>query len=242
MKTAFTPNLGTSEAVYCQGVAKRFGKGASEVVALRSIDLSINAGEFFLLVGPSGCGKTTLISVIAGILMRDGGECQVFGQDYTRMSRAALLNFRAHNIGFIFQNFNLLPSLTIAENVAVPLIITGVDRVKAVNMAREMLAEVGLADRWQAQPNQLSGGQQQRVAIARGLVHSPKLLVCDEPTSALDHETGMRIMDLMKRLNKERSTTIVVVTHDSRIFGYASRIAHMDDGTIIDISQPREAA
>ncbi|NBX02731.1 MAG: ABC transporter ATP-binding protein [Alphaproteobacteria bacterium] len=223
-------------AVACKGLTKTFGEKGNEVIALRSLDLEIDAGEFFMLVGPSGCGKTTLISIIAGILSRDSGQCHVLGHDYTQMSSRELLDFRAKNIGFIFQSFNLLPSLTIAENVAVPLIIGGMERHKAVEKAKEMLGEVGLGDRWKAKPNLLSGGQQQRVAIARGLVHSPKLLVCDEPTSALDHETGVKIMDLMKRLNKERGTTLVVVTHDNRIFHYAGRIAHMDDGHITSIT------
>ena len=225
-------------AVSCQGVRKAFRTGSEAVIALRDINMEINAGEFFMLVGPSGCGKTTLISVIAGILTRDSGKCEVFGEDYGQMKKRELLDFRARNIGFIFQSFHLLPSLTIAENIAVPLIITGVERHRAVREARDMLAEVGLGDRYKAMPEQLSGGQQQRVAIARALVHSPRLLVCDEPTSALDHDTGMKIMELMKRLNRERGTTLVVVTHDNRIFHYASRMANMDDGSIVNITTP----
>ena len=236
--TAFSPGLTPQNAVLCQGVRKVFSTGSEDVVALAGVDLQVDAGEFFMLVGPSGCGKTTLISVIAGILTRDSGQCDIFGHDYNQMSTRELLDFRARNIGFIFQNFHLLPSLTIAENVAVPLIITGMERHRAVDEARRMLEDVGLGDRYKATPEQLSGGQQQRVAIARALVHSPKLLVCDEPTSALDHETGMKIMDLMQRLNRERGTTLVVVTHDNRIFHYANRIAHMDDGVISGISEP----
>jgi putative ABC transport system ATP-binding protein len=225
-------------AVSCQNVSKIFYTGSTDVVALRSVNMEVNAGEFFMLVGPSGCGKTTLISVIAGILRRDGGRCEVLGEDYAKMRQSELLDFRARNIGFIFQSFHLLPSLTIAENVAVPLIITGMARQRATERAKDILSDVGLDGRFDAMPGQLSGGQQQRVAIARALVHEPKLLVCDEPTSALDHETGMKIMDLMQRMNRERGTTLVVVTHDNRIFHYAHRIAHMDDGAIIDIQSP----
>lgn len=219
-------------AVSCRGVTKGFGTKNNEVMALRGVDVDINAGEFFMLVGPSGCGKTTLISIMAGILSHDVGSCQVLGENYETMSSRQKLDFRARNIGFIFQSFHLLPSLTIAQNVAVPLIITGTERHKAVEAACTMLDDVGLSGRYDAMPGQLSGGQQQRVAVARALVHRPALLVCDEPTSALDHETGIKIMELMQRLNHERGTTLVIVTHDNRIFHYAHRIAHMDDGRI----------
>lgn len=154
------------------------------------------------------------------------------------MRSRQLLDFRAENVGFIFQNYNLLPSLTVIENIAIPLIINHMPWDQAMQRAESLLNEVGLKGRGKNLPNQLSGGQQQRVAIARALVHNPKLLVCDEPTSALDHETGMNIMALLQNLNRTHGTTIVVVTHDSRIFPYASRIAHMDDGHIVSIESP----
>lgn len=219
-------------AVKCRSIHKSFQSEGEVVHALRGVDLDIMEGEMMLLVGPSGCGKTTLISIIAGMLSYDEGECAVFGNDFNQMSERDKLVFRGKNIGFIFQSFNLLNSLTIQENVAVPLIINDTDRRKAMRIAATMLEEVGLGDRLRNKPNSLSGGQQQRVAIARALVHSPKLVVCDEPTSALDHTTGMRIMDLMVSLNQRLGTTFAVVTHDNRIFEYAHRIAFVDDGMI----------
>ena len=210
-------------AVSCKNVIKKFGTGDAAVYALHGLNLDVNEGEFTMLVGPSGCGKTTLISVIAGILMQDKGECEVL----SKRDR-----FRAAHVGYIFQSFNLLPSITIAENVAIPLMINGMPWNKAEKIANDLLDEVGLRGRGQSLPGLLSGGQQQRVAIARAIVHNPKILVCDEPTSALDHDTGQKIMELLKRLNQSRGTTLLVVTHDSRIFPYATRIAHMDDGKI----------
>jgi putative ABC transport system ATP-binding protein len=219
-------------AVHCKGVTKSYGSGATKVTALRGVDMDIRAGELFMLVGPSGCGKTTLISVIAGILDRDGGECSVFGIDFSALRAGEKTRLRGEKIGFVFQQFNLLPTLTAAENVAVPLMILGESRSKAVKRATEMLALVGLGDRGRSLPSQLSGGQQQRVAIARALVHEPKLIVCDEPTSALDHETGGRVMELLKKVALANDRTLVIVTHDNRIFNFADRIARMDDGHI----------
>ena len=219
-------------AVMCKNIEKKFGIGEAAVYALQDLSLEVTEGDFLLLVGPSGCGKTTLISVIAGILMQDSGECEVLGQNLKSLRSRDLLDFRAKNIGFVFQSFNLLPSITIAENVAVPLMINGMEWTKAEKISNDLLDEVGLGGRGKSLPNLLSGGQQQRVAIARAIVHNPKILVCDEPTSALDHETGQKIMELLKSLNESRKTTLLVVTHDNRIFPYASRIAHMDDGKI----------
>jgi len=221
-----------SVAVRCRAVTKSYGKGDTRVTALRGIDLDIARGELMMLVGPSGCGKTTLISVIAGILDRDGGDCLVFGNDFSEMSQRRKTLWRGRNVGFVFQAFNLLPTLTAAENVAVPLMILGEGRHAAVKKARDTLAMVGLGDRTHSLPSQLSGGQQQRVAIARALIHHPKLIVCDEPTSALDHETGHVIMRLLKTVALSQDRALVIVTHDARIFGFADRIAKMDDGHI----------
>ncbi len=226
----------TRLAVHCKGVTKHYGEGDSKVIALRGVDLEIASGELMMLVGPSGCGKTTLISVIAGILDRDAGECVVFGNDYATMSQRRKTIWRGSNIGFVFQAFNLLPTLNAAENVAVPLMILGEGRSAAVKRGREMLGKMGLEDRWRSLPSQLSGGQQQRVAIARALVHSPKLIVCDEPTSALDADTGHVIMRLLKAVALEEDRALVIVTHDSRIFGFADRVAKMNDGRIVEIS------
>jgi putative ABC transport system ATP-binding protein len=232
----YEPNTRTDAsdgvAIRVDDVVKTYGTGDSQVVALRGVDLDVKAGELMMLVGPSGCGKTTLISVIAGILDPDSGECVVFGNDYKRMSARDKTRFRGENIGFVFQAFNLLPTLTAAENAAVPLFINGVPRKEAVERARAILARVGLGDRGHSLPSQLSGGQQQRVAIARALVHNPRLIVCDEPTSALDEKTGHTVMELMRELALSDGRALVVVTHDARIFGFADRIAKMNDGHV----------
>ncbi|MEY3288264.1 MAG: hypothetical protein RLZZ419_506 [Pseudomonadota bacterium] len=222
-------------AVRCQNIVKIYDTGGQKVTALNDINLDIVAGQLMMLVGPSGCGKTTLISVIAGILDQDEGLCELFGENLLTMRSKDKLNFRAKNIGFVFQAFNLLPSLNAAENVSVPLIINGMKRADAERKAITLLEQVGLGERWQSLPSQLSGGQQQRVAIARALVHNPRLIVCDEPTSALDHETGRNVMELLKAVAMEKDRTLVIVTHDARIFDFADRIAEMDDGHIVKV-------
>jgi putative ABC transport system ATP-binding protein len=223
-------------AVHCQGVTKTFGTGAAAFQALRGVDLEVRTGELLMLVGPSGCGKTTLISVIAGVLRRDGGECSIYEQDFLKMAEQETTRFRGRHIGFVFQAFNLIPTLTAAENVSAPLVINGVKRKLAVQQAKEVLGRVGFDARMMdSMPNDLSGGQQQRVAIARALVHNPRLIVCDEPTSALDSETGYKVMQLMRELALANDRALVVVTHDARIFEFADRIAHMEDGRITSL-------
>ncbi|MBL8990528.1 MAG: ABC transporter ATP-binding protein [Phycisphaerae bacterium] len=232
------PPAGAPVAIRCRGVTKHYGSGDARVVALRGIDLDVACGELMMLVGPSGCGKTTLISVIAGILDRDSGECTVFDDDFAAMSPRARTRYRGVNIGFVFQAFNLIPTLTAAENVAVPLMILGEGRAAAVAKGRDMLARVGLGDRARSLPSQLSGGQQQRVAIARALIHGPRLIVCDEPTSALDHDTGHVIMRMLKNVALQQDRALVIVTHDARIFGFADRIARLDDGRVVRVDRP----
>ncbi len=232
----------TNVAVHCRGVTKTYGSGSSAVTALRGIDIDVRAGELMMLVGPSGCGKTTLISVIAGILDRDSGECTVFGRDFSAMPQNARTKYRGEAIGFVFQAFNLLPTLTAAENVSIPLLINGTARGLALSKARDMLARVGLGERASSMPSQLSGGQQQRVAIARALVHDPKLIVCDEPTSSLDHETGHKVMEILKEMALREDRALVIVTHDARIFEFADRIARMDDGRVLKIENGGEQA
>jgi putative ABC transport system ATP-binding protein len=222
-------------AVHCAGVTKSYGSGSAQVTALRGIDLDVYAGELLMLVGPSGCGKTTLISVVAGILDQDDGECLVFGQDVNHLGQRDRTRYRGQHVGFVFQAFNLLPTLTAAENVAVPLLINGVGRHEALTRAQETLRHVGLGERTQALPAQLSGGQQQRVAIARALVHDPQLIVCDEPTSALDADTGHKVIELLRAIALDASRVLIIVTHDARIFAFADRIAMMDDGRIMNI-------
>jgi putative ABC transport system ATP-binding protein len=205
------------------------------VIALRGIDLDVHTGELMMLVGPSGCGKTTLISVIAGILDNDEGDCTVFGQNFKTMSQRRRTKWRGENIGFVFQAFNLLPTLTAVENVSVPMLINGCNRRDALERAEEALRRVDLADRCKSFPREMSGGQQQRVAIARSLVHSPKLIVCDEPTSALDHHTGHKVMELLQEVAVGPDRALIIVTHDARIFEFADRIARMDDGQVVDV-------
>ncbi len=226
-------------AVRCQNVVKVYDTGGQKVTALNRINLDIIAGQLMMLVGPSGCGKTTLISVVAGILDQDEGLCELFGENLLAMRSKDKLNFRAKNIGFVFQAFNLLPSLNAAENVSIPLIINGMKRAEAERKAITLLEQVGLGARWKSLPSQLSGGQQQRVAIARALVHNPRLIVCDEPTSALDHETGRNVMKLLKDVALHKDRTLVIVTHDARIFDFADRIAEMDDGHIVEVKDKR---
>ncbi|MFZ4503386.1 MAG: ABC transporter ATP-binding protein [Methylovulum sp.] len=225
-----------NSAISCQNIIKTYSTDGQLVTALNGINIEIGLGELMMLVGPSGCGKTTLISIIAGILNQDSGQCLLFGENFQALTNTQQLRFRAHNIGFVFQAYNLLPALNAIENVSVPLIITGTKRAVAEQKAKEILEQMGLSDRMKALPAQLSGGQQQRVAIARALVHSPRLIVCDEPTSALDHKSGHIIMSLLKSIALQHDRALVIVTHDARIFGFADRIAEMDDGHIIKIS------
>jgi putative ABC transport system ATP-binding protein len=228
-------NVGHHIAVRCRGLTKTYGTGDASVMALRGIDLEIHRGELLMLVGPSGCGKTTLISIVAAILNQDSGNCEVLGRDLQHMGQTERARFRGVSIGFVFQVFNLLPALTAVENVAVPLLINGVSRKHAETRAKEVLKAVGLNSRVSALPAQLSGGQQQRVAIARALVHDPKLIVCDEPTSSLDHDTGRSIMEVLRGVAKTPDRALIVVTHDTRIFEFADRIASMDDGKITEV-------
>ena len=219
-------------AVVCRGVTKQFLAGEARVQALRGVDLDVAAGEMTLLVGPSGCGKTTLISVIAALLDPTNGDVEVLGTNLTQLTGPEKVDFRRRHIGFVFQQYNLLPALTAAENVAVPLVIAGWKRSDAVRRARELLESVRLEDRAEALPSQLSGGQQQRVAIARALVHEPRLLVCDEPTAALDAELGHSVMELVRSVAVKADRAVIVVTHDSRVFDFGDKIVHMNDGRV----------
>jgi len=219
-------------------LTKAFGDGESRVWALRGVDMKVSGGEMTLLVGPSGCGKTTLISIIAGLLDPSDGAVSVLGEDLRRLRGSRLVGFRGDNIGFVFQQYNLLPALTAAENAAVPLIIQGRRRGDAVARARRVLQSAGLGHRADALPSQLSGGQQQRVAIARALVHQPKLLVCDEPTAALDAQSGHTVMKLLREVAVQPGRAVIVVTHDSRVFEFGDRIVFMGDGRVERVEVP----
>jgi putative ABC transport system ATP-binding protein len=224
-------------AVRIRGLSKHFGSGEQRVQALKDIDWDVYTGQMTLIVGPSGCGKTTLLSVIAGILNCDSGEVEIFGQEVTMMRDRTLTRFRAQNIGFVFQQYNLLPALTAVENAAIPLVIAGWTKYRAVKKAGEVLSSLGMGKKLESLPRQLSGGQMQRVAIARALVHEPRLLVCDEPTAALDHESGITVMELMRAAAVRPDRAVVVVTHDNRVFGFGDRIAHMDDGAMVRVEE-----
>jgi len=229
------PPPGLEVAVRVRGVSKHFGKGEQRVTALQDVNWDIYKGQLSMIIGPSGCGKTTLLSVIAGILDADEGTVEVFGQELTRMSDRNLTWFRAQRIGFVFQQYNLLPALTAAENAAIPLVIAGYSKARAVEKATKVLSSLGMGPKVKSLPNQLSGGQQQRVAIARALVHDPSLLVCDEPTAALDQESGRTVMHLMRKAALREDRAVVVVTHDNRVFDFGDRITRMDDGHVAEI-------
>ena len=225
-------NNGNPIAISTRDLRKRFGNGHG-VEALRGVDFQARLGELTFIVGPSGCGKTTLLSVITGLLDATAGDVEVLGRHPANLPAMQRILFRRQNIGFVFQQYNLLPALTAAENAAVPLIAAGVKRAKAMDRARGLLDQLGLDGRRDALPNTLSGGEQQRVAIARALVHEPRLVVCDEPTAALDHATGEAVMKLIAANAVQPGRAAVVVTHDSRVFHHADVIAHMDDGRVV---------
>jgi putative ABC transport system ATP-binding protein len=224
-------------SIICRNVVKKYGSGNAEVHALRGVDLDVYPGEITMLVGPSGCGKTTLLSVIAGILRPTNGSVVALGTDLTKLNSWRRTAFRRENVGFVFQQFNLLPSLTAAENASVPLVIQGFSKRAAMARANELLTQIGMGQRLNNLPGNLSGGQQQRVAIARALVHQPHLLVCDEPTSALDAKTGHTILELLRSVAIEGDRAVIIVTHDSRIFEFADTLARMDDGQIVSIER-----
>ncbi len=219
-------------AVKTNTVCKGFGQGETRTEVLKQVNFEARMGELLMLVGPSGCGKTTLLSVIAGTLGADRGEVEVFDAPLHTMDKQAVTCFRAANIGFIFQQYNLIPTLNCIENVSVPLRIQGHKAALAEKKAAQMLETVGLGKRMHHRPNMLSGGQQQRVAIARALVHEPKLIICDEPTAALDSENGAKVMELLSNVARRPDRCAIIVTHDNRIFKYADRMTYMEDGRI----------
>ena len=229
---SFVEPHAAAHAVRVRGVEKSFVDGEARVVVLPGVDLDALAGEITFIVGPSGCGKTTLLSIIAGILRADAGEVEVFGTRIGALNPMGLAQFRARNVGFIFQQFNLLPALTAVENAAIPVIIGGAAAAAAERKAAKLLDRLGLGAHLDKLPAQLSGGQQQRVAIARALIHSPRLLVCDEPTASLDGATGAAAMTLLRELALSPERAALIVTHDERIHPYADRIVHMCDGRI----------
>lgn len=223
---------GTPAAIQIKQIVKEFGAGSQTIRVLHGIDVDIRSGELTFLVGESGSGKTTMISIIAGILFPTEGSVNVFGEDIYGLSDNDLVRFRLDTIGFIFQQYNLIPTLTAEENAAVPLVAAGMKRGPAVERGYAMLEKLNIADQAKKLPKQLSGGQQQRVAIARALVHEPRLVVCDEPTAALDARSGRRVMDLLREVALAEDRAVIIVTHDNRVFDLADRILVMEDGRI----------
>jgi len=230
-------NINKNVLVHCNNVIKRYGSDGAEVFALRGIDLDVYAGELIMIVGPSGCGKTTLLSIISSLLKQDSGICSVLNKSINQLSDDEKSYFRSKSIGFVFQSFNLIPTLSVIENVAVSLSINGLKRDYALKKAEKILDKIGLFSRGDSKPYELSGGQKQKVAIARALVHNPSLIVCDEPTSSLDYESGRLIMNILRNIVDKEGKTLILVTHDNRIYKYADRIAYMEDGRIIKIEE-----
>jgi len=219
-------------AVECTSIVKDFGSSAVKQRVLHGIDWQVPIGATTFLVGPSGCGKTTLISIIAGLLTPTSGHIKILDQEITKMRKGRIVRFRANHLGFIFQQFNLLPSLTAVENAAVSLVVRGSTLANAKRKASVLLDKLGMEKNKSKYPNQLSGGQQQRVAIARALVHNPQIVICDEPTASLDAETGRDVMELLRQVASANDRAVIVVTHDNRIFPFADFIATMSDGRI----------
>jgi putative ABC transport system ATP-binding protein len=220
------------EVTKVNNATRVFKIGEVETRALRGVDLSIQDGEFTALVGPSGSGKTTLLQLIGLLDQPTTGEVFINGKDATRLNRDQRADLRRGTIGFVFQFFALIPTLTAYENVEMPLLLNGKAPAERKARAMEMLEAVGLTDRAHHRPDQLSGGQQQRVAVARALSINPSLVLADEPTANLDTENGRQVMDIMKKLNKDTGVTFVFATHDPRVIGYASRVVTLEDGLI----------
>ena len=221
-------------AIRLTNLHRRYEMGDTHVDALRGVNLTIAPGEFVALVGPSGSGKSTVLNLIGGLDRPTEGKIWVDGVELTAQDERGLTAHRRHRVGFVFQSFNLLPRLTALENVAIPLMFSGVPEQRRLGRARTLLQQVGLAGRLAHRPTQLSSGEQQRVAIARSLVGEPALLLADEPTGNLDTTTGGDIMTLLKALNVERGLTLLVVTHDPEVAAFADRIVRLRDGRVAE--------
>jgi putative ABC transport system ATP-binding protein len=218
--------------IECNNITKSFAGPTADALTLRGISFTAHEDEMIMLMGPSGSGKTTLISIVGGILKQDSGSCIVLGKDINNLPENEKTAFRGKNIGFIFQSFNLVPTLTAVENVAIPLLIANIDSKRAYAKAEELLLDFGLDEQRYRKPNKLSGGEQQRVAIARACIHKPRIILCDEPTSFLDRERGRSIMELLRKIKIENNCTLILVTHDPRILDFADRILEIEDGMI----------
>ena len=218
--------------VSCKGVSKSYQQGKVTVNALTDVDLSVETGGFMALAGPSGSGKTTLLNLIGGLDNPDRGTIQVDGQRYTDLSGSQMADLRLHRIGFIFQAYNLIPVLSAVENVEYVMLLQGVPAGERREKARTVLDTVGLSGKYDRRPAELSGGQQQRVAVARAIVAGPSIVLADEPTANLDSKTGESLLELMRRMNQERSVTFIFSTHDNMVMDFARRIVMIRDGHI----------
>jgi putative ABC transport system ATP-binding protein len=217
-----------------RGLTKTYSRGAEKIVVLHGLDLDIPRGDFVALMGPSGSGKTTLLNLIGGLDLPTAGSIEIDGRRIDRLASGALARWRAANVGFVFQFYNLLPALTAQKNVELPLLLTSLSAAQRRRNAALALELVGLKDRTGHKPNELSGGQEQRVAIARALVSDPTLLVCDEPTGDLDRKTADDILGLLQMLNRDHGKTVVMVTHDPKAADHARHQLHLDKGTLVE--------
>jgi putative ABC transport system ATP-binding protein len=224
--------------VEVRGVTKTYWRGGEKIEVLHGIDLDLPRGDFVALMGPSGSGKTTLLNLIGGLDTPTAGSIVVDGRRIDRLSSGELSRWRAASVGFVFQFYNLLPTLSAQRNVELPLLLTSLSAAERRRHAAVALALVGLEDRARHKPRELSGGQEQRVAIARAIVSDPLLLVCDEPTGDLDRATAAEILTLLQMLNREHGKTVVMVTHDPKAAEYASRQLHLDKGTLVPDGVP----
>jgi putative ABC transport system ATP-binding protein len=226
-------------AIAVRGLTKTYAEGSTGVQALRGVDLDVEPGELVLLMGPSGSGKTTLLSIMGCILTASSGTVHIAGMEVTTLSEKELPRVRLEHIGFIFQGFNLFPTLTAAENIELMLDLKGIRGPGAKKRSRELLTQVGLADKCDTFPSDLSGGQKQRVAIARALAGDPGIILADEPTAALDSQTGRTVIEMMRSLAHQRDRAVVIVTHDSRMLDFADRTVRLEDGLVVP-SDPNE--
>jgi putative ABC transport system ATP-binding protein len=231
-----------SALVSLHNIVKRYARGKQTVEVLHALNLEIPEGEFLALMGPSGSGKTTLLNLIGGLDRPSEGEVLVAGSRIDGLSSGQLAKWRAHNVGFIFQFYNLMPMLTAEKNIELPLLLTNLSRAQRRKNVAAALELVGLAERAKHKPSELSGGQQQRIAIARALIADPKVLVCDEPTGDLDRTTAEEILQLLQILNREQNKTIIMVTHDPKAAEYATRQLHVDKGRLVEADMTRSAA
>ena len=230
-------------AIAVRQLMKTYSEGEARVTALRGVDLDVHAGEIVMLMGPSGSGKTTLLSIMGAILTATSGSVQVSGREVVGLNQKQLPAIRLEHIGFVFQGFNLFPTLTAGENVELMLDLKGIRGAQAKNRAQELLEQVGLGEKYKSFPNDLSGGQKQRVAIARALAGDPQIILADEPTAALDSQTGRIVMQMMKDLAHKRDRAVVIVTHDPRVAEFADRTVHIEDGLVAknsDLQVPTE--